>query len=25
LKDIDGLYSRIWKIQASIEQEEEVI
>ena len=24
LKDIDGLYSRIWKIQASIEQEEEV-
>ncbi|MEX1377547.1 MAG: ABC transporter ATP-binding protein [Eubacteriales bacterium] len=24
LKDVDGLYSRIWKIQASIEQEEEV-
>ena len=25
LKNIDGLYSRIWKIQASIEQEEEVM
>jgi ATP-binding cassette subfamily B protein len=24
LRNIDGLYSRIWKIQASIEQEEEV-